>query len=154
MPEAPLRHRANATFVMLARNSDIDSAVDSVREMEDRFNRNYNYPWVFLNEKPFSTEFKRCALYPSLDCICILTPIAQVGYRYSPRGLCILARSLESIGTNPRGSTKPRRGRREIRWTRRKSYTVVVYRAISFTILLQSTADARPCTQVSQYVPI
>jgi len=64
---APLRQRANATFVMLARNSDIDGAVNSVREMEDRFNRNYNYPWVFLNEKPFLTEFKRCARYLSLN---------------------------------------------------------------------------------------
>jgi alpha 1,2-mannosyltransferase len=60
-PAAPLHHRANATFVMLARNSDIDGAVSSVREMEDRFNRNYNYPWVFFNEQPFSSEFKRCA---------------------------------------------------------------------------------------------
>jgi len=69
---APLRHRANATFVMLARNSDIDGAVNSVREMEDRFNRNRNYPWVFLNEQPFSTEFKRCARYHSLNYLCIL----------------------------------------------------------------------------------
>lgn len=51
--------RANATFVMLARNSDIDGAVHAVRSVEDRFNRNYNYPWVFLNELPFSDNFKR-----------------------------------------------------------------------------------------------
>jgi len=63
---------------MLARNSDIDGAVNSVREMEDRFNRNYNYPWVFLNEQPFSTEFKRCARYPFPNCLCILTPISPV----------------------------------------------------------------------------
>jgi len=51
--------RANATFVMLARNSDIDGAVHAVRSVEDRFNRNYNYPWVFLNEGLFSDDFKR-----------------------------------------------------------------------------------------------
>lgn len=51
--------RANATFVMLARNSDADGAVHAVRSMEDRFNRNYKYPWVFLNEEPFSDDFKR-----------------------------------------------------------------------------------------------
>lgn len=51
--------RANATFVMLARNSDVDSAGHAVRSVEDRFNGNYNYPWVFLNEQPFSNDFKR-----------------------------------------------------------------------------------------------
>jgi alpha 1,2-mannosyltransferase len=45
---------------MLARNSDVDDAVRSVREMEDRFNAKYRYPWVFLNEEPFSDDFKRC----------------------------------------------------------------------------------------------
>ena len=58
------RHLANATLFMLARNSDVDSAVNSVREVEDRFNHKYGYSWVFLNEEPFSDDFKRCA--PSL----------------------------------------------------------------------------------------
>jgi alpha 1,2-mannosyltransferase len=57
-----LRHRANATLLMLARNSDLDGAMQSVRELEDRFNHKYNYPWVFLNEEPFSNDFKQCAL--------------------------------------------------------------------------------------------
>jgi hypothetical protein len=61
----PPRHLANATLFMLARNSDVDSAVNSVREVEDRFNRQYGYPWVFLSEEPFSDDFKRCA--PSLS---------------------------------------------------------------------------------------
>ncbi|KAJ7736012.1 glycosyltransferase family 15 protein [Mycena maculata] len=51
--------RANATFVMLARNSDVNGAVQSIRSMEDRFNRDYGYPYVFLNEEPFSDEFKK-----------------------------------------------------------------------------------------------
>jgi Glycolipid 2-alpha-mannosyltransferase len=55
------RRRANATLLMLARNSDVDGAVRSVREMEDRFNNKYHYPWVFLNEEPFSDDFQRCA---------------------------------------------------------------------------------------------
>ena len=45
----PRRHLANATLFMLTRNSDVDGAVNSVREVEDRFNRKYGYPWVFLN---------------------------------------------------------------------------------------------------------
>lgn len=60
-PTPPHPHLANATLLMLARNSDVDSAVNSVREVEDRFNRKYGYPWVFLNEEPFSDDFKRCA---------------------------------------------------------------------------------------------
>ena len=64
----PPRYLANATLFMLARNSDVDSAVNSVREVEDRFNRKYGYPWVFLNEEPFSDNFKRCA--PSPHCPC------------------------------------------------------------------------------------
>ncbi|THH26879.1 hypothetical protein EUX98_g7307 [Antrodiella citrinella] len=51
--------RQNATLLMLARNTDTDSAVRSVRELEDKFNKKFNYPWVFLNEEPFSDEFKR-----------------------------------------------------------------------------------------------
>ncbi|KAJ7109390.1 glycosyltransferase family 15 protein [Mycena epipterygia] len=54
----PQEGRANATFVFLARNSDINGVVASVQSMEDRFNRNYHYPWVFLNDEPFTDEFK------------------------------------------------------------------------------------------------
>jgi len=55
----PQRGTANAVFVFLARNSDLEGVVSSVRQMEDRFNRNYNYPWVFLNDEPFTEEFIR-----------------------------------------------------------------------------------------------
>ncbi|KAJ7685947.1 glycosyl transferase [Mycena rosella] len=51
--------RANATFIMLARNSDLKGALLSVRQLEDRFNRRYGYPYVFLNEEEFSEDFKR-----------------------------------------------------------------------------------------------
>ncbi|KAJ6479973.1 glycosyltransferase family 15 protein [Mycena vitilis] len=50
--------RANATFVMLARNTDVDGAVQSIRSIEDRFNREHGYPYVFLNEQPWTKEFK------------------------------------------------------------------------------------------------
>ncbi|KAL9007960.1 MAG: hypothetical protein Q9173_006868 [Seirophora scorigena] len=50
--------RANATFVTLARNSDLWEIVKSIRQVEDRFNRNYHYDWVFLNDKPFDETFK------------------------------------------------------------------------------------------------
>lgn len=50
--------KANATFVMLCRESDLEAAVKSMRAVEDRFNGRHNYPWVFLSEVPFSEEFK------------------------------------------------------------------------------------------------
>jgi hypothetical protein len=52
--------KANATFVILARNGDIKGVAHSIKQIEDRFNRHYHYPYVFLNEQPFSEEFKRC----------------------------------------------------------------------------------------------
>ncbi|TNY24040.1 putative mannosyltransferase [Rhodotorula diobovata] len=72
-PSSPTRHswdtdtdtslnsssRANAAFVILARNSDVWEILDSIRGIEDRFNRRYHYPYVFLNDQPFSDEFKR-----------------------------------------------------------------------------------------------
>ena len=55
----PPAHKANATFVILARNGDLPGVIDSIRQLEDRFNRHYHYPYVFLNEEPFNEEFKR-----------------------------------------------------------------------------------------------
>lgn len=51
--------RMNATFVTLARNSDVWEIAHSIRQVEDRFNRRYNYDWVFLNDKPFDATFKK-----------------------------------------------------------------------------------------------
>lgn len=56
-PAPPVR-KANATILSLARNGDIDGIVFSMKQMEDRFNRRYKYPYVFLNEEEFSEEFK------------------------------------------------------------------------------------------------
>ncbi|EJD06044.1 glycosyltransferase family 15 protein [Fomitiporia mediterranea MF3/22] len=58
-PADPLTRKANATFVVLARNSDIQGVISSMKQAEDRFNKEFNYPWVFLNEEPFDDEFKK-----------------------------------------------------------------------------------------------
>ncbi|KAH3687478.1 hypothetical protein WICPIJ_001536 [Wickerhamomyces pijperi] len=50
--------RENATFISLARNEDLWELVPAIRSVEDRFNSKYKYDWVFLNEEPFSVEFK------------------------------------------------------------------------------------------------
>ncbi|KAI5474440.1 alpha 1,2-mannosyltransferase, glycosyltransferase family 15 protein [Pseudohyphozyma bogoriensis] len=49
--------RVNASFVILARNTDVWGTVESIRSMEDRFNKHYHYPYTFLNDEPFSAEF-------------------------------------------------------------------------------------------------
>ncbi|KAJ2712311.1 hypothetical protein H4R19_002821 [Coemansia spiralis] len=48
----------NACFAVLARNSDWRALRQSMQQMEDRFNHRFNYPYVFLNDEPFSDEFK------------------------------------------------------------------------------------------------
>lgn len=55
----PVDERVNATFVSLVRDSDLWSMVESIRQVEDRFNRNYHYDWVFLNDGDFSENFKK-----------------------------------------------------------------------------------------------
>lgn len=56
-------NRANATFVTLARNSDLWSLVASIREVEDRFNKQFHYDWVFLNDDDFDDEFINVTSY-------------------------------------------------------------------------------------------
>lgn len=51
--------RANAAFVALVRNNEREAMRNSMRHLESRFNRRYNYPWVFLNDEPFDDEFKK-----------------------------------------------------------------------------------------------
>ncbi|POS84489.1 glycosyl transferase [Erysiphe pulchra] len=51
--------KMNATFVTLARNSDVWDIARSIRQVEDRFNRKFHYDWVFLNDQPFDSTFKK-----------------------------------------------------------------------------------------------
>ncbi|CAR25536.1 hypothetical protein ZYGR_0A01000 [Zygosaccharomyces rouxii] len=55
----PAYTKMNATFVMLTRNEEIDGVLHSVNSLESRFNQWFHYPYVFLNDVPFSEEFKR-----------------------------------------------------------------------------------------------
>ncbi|RPA98168.1 glycosyl transferase [Choiromyces venosus 120613-1] len=50
--------RVNAAFVVLARNSELDGVIQSVKSIERHFNRWYNYPYVFLNDEEFNETFK------------------------------------------------------------------------------------------------
>ena len=66
-PFVPQVGKANAVFVMLCRNEEADGAVKSIRELEDRFNHKYHYPWVFLNEVEFTDDFKKCVVLSRSD---------------------------------------------------------------------------------------
>ena len=58
---------------MLARNSDVNGAAKSIKQMEDRFNKRFRYPYVFLNEEPFSDQFKECVALPRSHSFVTLT---------------------------------------------------------------------------------
>ncbi|KAI7867917.1 nucleotide-diphospho-sugar transferase [Spinellus fusiger] len=51
------RPRVKAGYVVLVRNRELQALRSSMRYLEDRFNHKYNYPWIFLNEEPFTKEF-------------------------------------------------------------------------------------------------
>jgi hypothetical protein len=48
----------NATFIILAQNSELDGVILSIEQIEESFNKRYHYPYVFLNDVPFTEEFK------------------------------------------------------------------------------------------------
>ncbi|KIL56814.1 glycosyltransferase family 15 protein [Amanita muscaria Koide BX008] len=50
--------RANAVIFMLTRNSDLPGVLSTVKQVEDRFNKRFQYPYVFLNDDPFEERFK------------------------------------------------------------------------------------------------
>ena len=53
-----LSSRPRAALISLVRNSELDGIVRSMEQLEYRWNRKYQYPWVFINDEPFSDEFK------------------------------------------------------------------------------------------------
>lgn len=50
--------RANAAFVVLARNKELEGVIESIKSVERHFNRWFHYPYVFLNDGAFNTTFK------------------------------------------------------------------------------------------------
>jgi len=58
-PNGTMERKANAVIVMLARNGDLGGVVKSMTQLEEKFNHKFGYPYVFLNEEPFSEEFRR-----------------------------------------------------------------------------------------------
>ncbi|KAF2748892.1 glycosyltransferase family 15 protein [Sporormia fimetaria CBS 119925] len=54
--------RANAAFVVLARNQEMEGIVQSIKSIERHFNRWFHYPYVFLNDGEFNSTFKEAVL--------------------------------------------------------------------------------------------
>ncbi|KAF3079274.1 alpha-1,2-mannosyltransferase (Kre5) [Orbilia oligospora] len=50
--------RANAAFVVLARNKELDGVIQSMKSIERHFNHWFHYPYVFLNDGEFNESFK------------------------------------------------------------------------------------------------
>jgi len=44
--------------MILASNSEIDGVVSSMTSLEQRFNKHFQYPYVFLNDVEFDENFK------------------------------------------------------------------------------------------------
>ncbi|SMN22200.1 similar to Saccharomyces cerevisiae YIL085C KTR7 Putative mannosyltransferase involved in protein glycosylation [Maudiozyma saulgeensis] len=55
----PVYQKQNATFIMLARNNELTDVLSTLENIESHFNQWFHYPYVFLNDEPFTEEFKR-----------------------------------------------------------------------------------------------
>lgn len=51
--------KENAVILSLCRNSDLESILSTIESLEAKFNKEYKYPYVFLNDQPFTDEFKK-----------------------------------------------------------------------------------------------
>jgi mannosyltransferase len=49
---------ANATLMILAKNSDLKGVIHTMKQIEKKFNSKFNYPYVFLNDGNFNQLFK------------------------------------------------------------------------------------------------
>ncbi|CCH43402.1 Alpha-1,2 mannosyltransferase KTR1 [Wickerhamomyces ciferrii] len=57
--QSPEYERENASFFSLVRNEELHLMLQSINYVEERFNKKYNYPWIFANNVPFSDTFKK-----------------------------------------------------------------------------------------------
>ncbi|GCE97512.1 hypothetical protein ZYGM_002816 [Zygosaccharomyces mellis] len=57
-PGDKLAGSSRACFLCLVRNEDLEEIIGSIQELEEQFNRDFNYPYVFLNDGEFTEDFK------------------------------------------------------------------------------------------------
>jgi hypothetical protein len=58
-PQEDDRAQGKAAIIALVRNSELREMSQSMRELEETFNRKFKYPWIFFNDEPFQDKFKR-----------------------------------------------------------------------------------------------
>lgn len=58
-PDNPNSPRVSATLLTLVRNEELQDLLPTMRDLERTWNHKFNYPWTFLNDKPFTEEFKK-----------------------------------------------------------------------------------------------
>ncbi|EOB14274.1 Glycolipid 2-alpha-mannosyltransferase [Nosema bombycis CQ1] len=51
--------KENAVILILCRNSDLENIRDTIINFEDMFNKQFQYPYVFLNDDDFTPSFKK-----------------------------------------------------------------------------------------------
>ncbi|KAI7872720.1 glycolipid 2-alpha-mannosyltransferase-domain-containing protein [Spinellus fusiger] len=55
----PPTERAKAAMVILVKNSEQEAIAKTLVNLEDKFNKHFHYPYVFLNNEPFTDTFKK-----------------------------------------------------------------------------------------------
>jgi hypothetical protein len=63
MPIENPSEKINAAVVVLARDSDLEQLLGTLANFEAKFNKQYHYPYVFLNDIPFREYFKSSVLH-------------------------------------------------------------------------------------------
>ena len=58
-PSEDDRAHEKAAIIALVMNSELDDMAQSMRELEQTFNRKFKYPWIFFNDEPFTDKFKQ-----------------------------------------------------------------------------------------------
>ena len=53
-----VEERPKAAIITLVRNRDLEGMKRTLRTLEERFNNKYKYPYIFLNDEPFTELFK------------------------------------------------------------------------------------------------
>jgi alpha 1,2-mannosyltransferase len=54
-----LQNKVKACFVILIRNNELAGIMSTISQIEEKFNKNYHYDYVFLNNELFSDHFKQ-----------------------------------------------------------------------------------------------
>ena len=53
------RAHGKAALIALVRNGELREMCQSMRELEETFNRKFKVPWIFFNDEPFEDKFIR-----------------------------------------------------------------------------------------------